>query len=197
MKIFSDENSSTLSKHPPRWPSFRERFKDFKLSEILRQVVREFRILPPKKERRSLEEGVAAQQRKRLLWRFSIRKWIRLKWNKIRGELFDFIFHEHGLLSWSLFRRKVDNNLSSSRFGTYGRRKIASMRGEFLGIEVRLRVRKRAKWRGECEWESLARLWRCASIRISNTSISTYFHDKRIFLFRESFGEIVGYWTEE
>lgn len=152
---------------------------------------------PPKKERRSLEEGVAAQQRKRLLWRFSIRKWIRLKWNKIRGELFDFIFHEHGLLSWSLFRRKVDNNLSSFRFGTYGRKKIASMRGEFLGIEVRLRVRKRAKWRGECEWESLARLWRCASIRISNTSISTYFHDKRIFLFRESFGEIVGYWTEE
>lgn len=75
----------------------------------------------------------------------------------------------------SLFRHKVDNNLSSSRFGTYGLKggKIASMRGEFPGIEVRLRVRKRGKWRGECEWESLARLWRCASIRISNTSIST------------------------
>lgn len=53
----------------------------------------------------------------------------------------------------SLFRHKVDNNLSSSRFGTYGLKggKIASMRGEFSGIEVRLRVRKRGKWRGECE----------------------------------------------
>lgn len=80
----------------------------------------------------------------------------------------------------SLFRHKVDNNLSSPRFGTYGLKggKVASMRGEFLGIEVRLRVRKRAKWCGERERESLARLWRRASIRISNTSISTYFHDK-------------------
>lgn len=70
---------------------------------------------PPKKERRSLEEGVAAQQKKRLLWRFSIRKWIRLKWNKIRGELFDFIFHEHGFhdlcsaVRWIIIYLRLDS----------------------------------------------------------------------------------------
>lgn len=180
MKILQDWVSIRLND-----PAFAiQRFQAFRNSSPSRPWISNS-LTPPKKERRSRRGGCpGAAKETASLAVFDTKTNSELNGIKLGKARKTFQFRiprparDPSYLDGaqgSLFRHKVDNNLSSSRFGTYGLKggKIASMRGEFPGIEVRLRVRKRGKWRGECEWESLARLWRCASIRISNTSIST------------------------
>lgn len=177
MKIFSDENSSRLSRHPARWPSFRDsKISAFGNSSPSRPWISDS-LTGNRKRKGKLSKGIGYAKETASLTRFSTREWIRLRWDEIRpGKTFRFrIPRASTRTKCSLLRHKVEMiiypRLDSERMGS-------SMRGEFLGIEARLRVRKRAKWRGECERETLARLWWRASIRISNTFLVIYLHDK-------------------
>lgn len=99
MKILQDWVSIRLND-----PAFAiQRFQAFRNSSPSRPWISNS-LTPPKKERRSRRGGcyAPAQQRKQLLWRFSIRKRIRLKWNKIRKSPKNFSISYSTACSWSI-----------------------------------------------------------------------------------------------
>lgn len=99
MKILQDWVSIRLND-----PAFAiQRFQAFRNSSPSRPWISNS-LTPPKKETRSRRGGcyAPAQQRKQLLWRFSIRKRIRLKWNKIRKSPKNFSISYSTACSWSI-----------------------------------------------------------------------------------------------
>lgn len=122
MKIFSDENSSRLSRHPARWPSFRDsKISAFGNSSPSRPWISDS-LTGNRKRKGKLSKGIGYAKETASLTRFSTREWIRLRWDEIRpGKTFRFrIPRASTRTKCSLLRHKVNDNLSPPRFGTYG-----------------------------------------------------------------------------
>lgn len=98
MKILQDWVSIRLND-----PAFAiQRFQAFRNSSPSRPWISNSLTLPKKERSRRGGCYAPAQQRKQLLWRFSIRKRIRLKWNKIRKSPKNFSISYSTACSWSI-----------------------------------------------------------------------------------------------
>lgn len=102
------------------------RFKDFSFRKFFAKSSVNFGFFNRNRKREGkegLEEAFATKRKQLLLHGFRHENEFGLDGMRLGpGKLFDFVFHVHfdSRTKCSLFRHKVDDNLSSPRFGTYG-----------------------------------------------------------------------------